>query len=166
VQLRKTIGNTKTRSSVRTIELTMDTVERLKVIRPKKGGDLLFPSPKDSTLPMSPATVWDAFRRYMLYLGMTKPGPKGSVVPKITFHGLRHTFATLMLAGVPASTPGCEPMHGLSPNVVAEMLGHSTTALLWQTYAHVIPPTEGQAAHLLDAQLSQRDKARAEHAKR
>lgn len=55
-------------------------------------------------------------------------------VPRITFHGLRHTHATLLLqAGVPV-------------HVVARRLGHAKVSMTLETYAHVLPTQDGQAA--------------------
>lgn len=49
-------------------------------------------------------------------------------LPKVTFHDLRHTAATLMLqAGIPMK-------------VVQEVLGHSTIKITMDLYSHVTPP--------------------------
>ena len=59
-------------------------------------------------------------------------------------HDLRHSCATLLLIqGVPA-------------RVVMEMLGHSTIKLTMDTYSHVIPSLEKEAATRLDEFFSQR----------
>lgn len=55
-------------------------------------------------------------------------------VKRITFHGMRHTCATLLLqAG--------EPVH-----VVAKRLGHARVQTTLDTYAHVLPDMQKQAA--------------------
>lgn len=55
-------------------------------------------------------------------------------VKRITFHGMRHTCATLLLqAG--------EPVH-----VVSQRLGHARVETTWETYAHVLPDMQQQAA--------------------
>lgn len=62
-------------------------------------------------------------------------------VKRIKFHGLRHTCATLLLrAG--------EPVH-----VVSERLGHSSVQITLDTYAHVLPDMQRQAAATLGALL-------------
>jgi integrase len=48
-------------------------------------------------------------------------------VPKIRFHDLRHTAATLALE------------QGVHPRVVADLLGHSRVTLTLSTYSHVLP---------------------------
>lgn len=55
-------------------------------------------------------------------------------VKRITFHGMRHTTATLLLqAG--------EPVH-----VVSKRLGHARVEITLNTYAHVLPDMQQQAA--------------------
>lgn len=48
-------------------------------------------------------------------------------LPRIRFHDLRHTYATLALEG------------GIRSRVVSERLGHSTVAMTLDTYSHVLP---------------------------
>jgi integrase len=57
------------------------------------------------------------------------------------FHDLRHTAATLaLLEGVPAK-------------VVQEMLGHAKISQTIDTYAHVLPTMQAEAARKLDSAL-------------
>lgn len=63
-------------------------------------------------------------------------------LPRIRFHSLRHTAASLLLA------------QGTHPRVVMEMLGHSTIALTMNTYSHVIPALERDAADRMNAILT------------
>jgi integrase len=63
-------------------------------------------------------------------------------LPSISFHALRHSAATLMLAlGVP-------------PKVVAEMLGHSRIGVTMDTYSHVLPHLQEEAAAKMDGLLA------------
>ncbi len=62
-------------------------------------------------------------------------------LPRIRFHDLRHTAATLMLA------------NGVHPKVASEMLGHSTTAITLDLYSHVTPHMQQTAAAALDRAL-------------
>jgi integrase len=58
-----------------------------------------------------------------------------SGLPRLRFHDLRHTHATLLLkAGVPIK-------------VVSERLGHSTPGFTMATYQHVIPGMQQQSAN-------------------
>jgi integrase len=52
----------------------------------------------------------------------------------IRFHDLRHTCASLLLA------------QGVSPRVVMETLGHSAVAVTMNTYGHVMPLAQREAA--------------------
>lgn len=62
-------------------------------------------------------------------------------LPKITVHGLRHTWATMALRA------------GVHPRVVQERLGHSTIAVTMQVYSHVSPTLHDEAADLVAGQL-------------
>src|SRR5262249_51400368 len=66
---------------------------------------------------------------------------KGAGLPRLRFHDLRHSCASLLLAqGVPA-------------RVVMEILGHSQIGLTLNTYSHVIPSLQTDAAARMDALL-------------
>ena len=62
-------------------------------------------------------------------------------LPRMRFHDLRHGAASLLLA------------QGVHPRVVMEMLGHSTITLTMNTYSHVIPDLQREAATKLEAVL-------------
>jgi len=59
-------------------------------------------------------------------------------LPEIRFHDLRHTCATLLLLG------------GVHPKIVSEMLGHSTISITLDTYSHVLPTMQQDAAATLE----------------
>jgi integrase len=60
-------------------------------------------------------------------------------LPRVRFHDLRHSCATVLLAqGVPA-------------RVVMEILGHSQISLTMNTYSHVMPTLTRDAADRMDA---------------
>lgn len=62
-------------------------------------------------------------------------------LPKIRFHDLRHTAATLMLG------------QGVHPKIVSEMLGHSNIAITLDLYSHVTPTMQKQAVATMEAVL-------------
>jgi integrase len=62
-------------------------------------------------------------------------------LPRIRFHDLRHTAATLHLAS------------GTHPKVVQEMLGHSAISMTLDTYSHLLPSMQREAAARLDVLL-------------
>jgi len=55
-------------------------------------------------------------------------------VRTITFHGMRHTCATLAL------------QNGTQPHVVQKMLGHKRIEITLGIYGHVLPEMEGEVA--------------------
>jgi integrase len=59
--------------------------------------------------------------------------------PQIRLHDLRHLHATLALAA------------GVAPRVLADRLGHSTTAVTTDTYQHVLPDLDHDAARRVAA---------------
>ena len=56
-------------------------------------------------------------------------------------HDLRHSCATLLLA------------QGVNPRVVMETLGHSQVSLTLNTYTHVLPAVQRDAAARITAGL-------------
>lgn len=67
---------------------------------------------------------------------------KKARLPVIPFHCLRHTSATLML------------QQGIHPKVVAERLGHSRITTTLDTYSHVLPNIQAEAADVLEQTLA------------
>jgi integrase len=65
-------------------------------------------------------------------------------VPVIRFHDLRHCAATHALAG------------GVPVKVVSEMLGHASTGITEDVYAHVLPHMQDSAAAVMDQVLGNR----------
>ncbi len=59
-------------------------------------------------------------------------------LPPVRFHDLRHTNATLLLA------------RNVNPKIVQERLGHASIQMTLDTYSHVIPPMQADAAHIFD----------------
>jgi integrase len=74
--------------------------------------------------PLHPGQFSDRFDRLV----------KAAGVPRIRFHDLRHTHATLALRA------------GVHPKVVSERLGHSTISVTLDTYSHAIPAMQEEAA--------------------
>ena len=63
-------------------------------------------------------------------------------LPDMRLHDLRHSCATLLLA------------QGVNPRVVMETLGHSQVSLTLNTYSHVLPALQHDAAVRMNAILS------------
>jgi integrase len=62
---------------------------------------------------------------------------KAAGLPRVRFHDLRHTAATLALQA------------GIHPKVVSERLGHSTVSLTLDTYTHAVPALQEEAAETI-----------------
>jgi integrase len=71
-----------------------------------------------------------------------KPLLKRADLPKIRFHDLRHTAATLLLS------------RGVHPKLVQELLGHATITQTLDTYSHVLPGMGDQTANAMESALS------------
>lgn len=59
-------------------------------------------------------------------------------LPPIRFHDLRHAHASLML------------IQGIHPKVVSERLGHASIGITLDTYSHVLPSMQSEAAEAFD----------------
>jgi integrase len=68
---------------------------------------------------------------------------KRAGVPRVKFHELRHTCATLLLG------------EGVHPKIVSELLGHSDITVTLNLYSHVLPTMQQQAVDTLDGLLSE-----------
>ena len=65
---------------------------------------------------------------------MVRAAHPGGRLPRIRLHDVRHSYATAALAaGIPAK-------------VVSERLGHANIAITMDTYGHVLPGLDAQAA--------------------
>jgi integrase len=120
----------KTRTARRTIDLDERTIAILTAISAGRAHDDYLFCHDDGT-PIHPHVVSDAFKKLVVR----------SPLPRIRFHDLRHTHATLLLkAGVPIK-------------VVSERLGHATPGFTMATYQHVLPGMQQEAARTFAAIL-------------
>lgn len=136
------IAAPKTPRSKRQIELSETALAALRRHRKKQterrlllgaewtADDLVFPS----------AIGRPQEGRHLVY-GQLNPLLVKAGLPRIRFHDLRHTAATLMLA------------RGIHPKIVSEMLGHSTIGITLDLYSHVTPTMQRQAAAAMDELL-------------
>ncbi len=104
--------------------------ERLRAGPRWKNNDYIFPTKWGTPM------AGDHVRIRYFYPLLERAG-----LPKITFHELRHTFATLQLtSGTPAK-------------VVQEVLGHSSIVQTLDTYSHVVVSLHDEAAERLRGRL-------------
>ena len=81
---------------------------------------------------MSPDSVLHMLHRVLKRAGL----------PRIRFHDLRHTFATLAL------------QNGVDVKTVSGMLGHYSAGFTLDTYTHVTTSAQRQAAEAMEHVLS------------
>lgn len=122
----------KTASSRRSIDLPDVAVETLREHKQRQhqagySGPWVFPDSEGG-----PRRKSNFIRRSFM------PLLRAAGLPHVTFHSLRHVANSVLLA------------QGESVKVAAERLGHSTTRMTLDTYAHVLPTTQRSAADRLD----------------
>jgi integrase len=116
----------KTKNSYRNVSIGPDAIEVLKEQKKKVGdSEYVFPSPNGG--PISPDSVLNMLHRVLERAGL----------PKIRFHDLRHTFATLAL------------QNGVDIKTVSGMLGHFSAGFTLDTYAHVTTSAQREAANTM-----------------
>ena len=121
----------KTKNAYRTLPLAEDTVSVLREQRKKVGNSpWVFPSPSGG--PISPDSVLHMLHRVLKRAGL----------PKVRFHDLRHTFATLAL------------QNGVDVKTVSGMLGHFSAGFTLDTYAHITSAAQRQAAQTMGSVLA------------
>jgi integrase len=142
-------GNPKTDSGRRTIRLTRTAIEALRAHRTRQlqerlrlgeawsEHNLVFPSAVGT--PLEGPNLLRTYYRVVAKAGL----------PRIRFHDLRHTAATLLL------------LQGVPAKVVSEMLGHANIAITLDLYSHVLPDMQEQAAAAMEDILSRRRSERA-----
>ena len=133
-----TFAEVKSRSGIRTIILGKQALELLKAHKMEqqnlissagenwKNLDLVFPS--NIGTPVTGSNIRRAMRKLL----------RASGLPKIRFHDLRHTAASLMLN------------HGIPVLIVSKRLGHSKPSITIDVYGHLIPSQQEEAAKLMD----------------
>jgi integrase len=123
----------KTARARRTIPLSARAVEALKAHRKRQAEEKLAAGSAFADLglvftnemgePLDPSNLSATFARLVREFGL----------PRITLHGLRHSFATVALEA------------GVDVLYVAELLGHSSPAITQSVYQHVRPERLEQA---------------------
>src|SRR3712207_459654 len=137
------LGEPKTKKSRRTIQLTEEAVRALRehlarqVEHIQRLGDLyrdegLIFASEVGTL-INPTNLRQRSFASLL---------KRAGLPKIRFHDLRHTCATLLLS------------RNVHPKFVQELLGHANIASTLDTYSHVIPGMGDYAVRAMEDALS------------
>lgn len=132
----------KTASSRRIVSLPPLAVEVLRQHKAAQLAERLLAGPNWVDLALVFTTAWGApveprnatrsFKRVLAKAGLRE----------IRVHDLRHSCATLLL------------VQNVAPRVVMEILGHSQIAVTMNTYSHVLPALQREAASRLEALLA------------
>jgi len=127
----------------RSVRLTQRAVQALEHHRRRhlKGGQRLSELWKDTGLVFT-STVGTPLDPSNLTYHTIQPFLKRSGLPKIRFHNLRHTCATLMLS------------RNVNPKIIQEMLGHANISETMDTYSHVLPSMQATAVSAIEDALS------------
>ena len=120
----------KTKNAYRTLPMSADAIDVLMQQRRKTGNsEWVFPSPTGG--PMSPDSVLHMLQRVLKRAGL----------PRIRFHDLRHTFATLALE------------NGMDVKTLSAMLGHVSAVTTLDIYTHITGDMQRAAAASIDRSI-------------
>jgi integrase len=132
----------KTKYSRRRIALSRVAIEALREHRTRQLPERLALGPAWEDLDLVfPNTVGKPIDGVNLLPRDFRPLLERAGLPRMRFHDLRHTAATLLLG------------RGINPKVVSEMLGHSHVSVTLGIYSHVLPHMQQQAAEAMDLAL-------------
>lgn len=123
----------------RVIDLSDDDAALIESLRDKSKSNHILATPGTGIVPREIATTFARLVRN--YNDLAKEANLRPL-PAITFHGLRHTCATLLLA------------NGTPVKAVTERLGHANVGITMQLYQAVLPSTQAQAANTIADLLS------------
>jgi len=125
----------------RTIALPATIIDELKAYRLRQAQALLrigvrlddktFVCTREDGEPLQPNTLTIGWQREIAKTGL----------PRLTYHALRHSHATALLAS------------GIHPKIASERLGHSKIGITLDLYSHVMPGMQEDAVAKLDAAL-------------
>ncbi len=139
---KRLIPGAKTEASIRSIKLTRECIEVLLQHKPIVENEKLslgieyvdedLVNCTSKGTPINPNNFSRTFLRLI----------KESGLPRIRVHDLRHSHATMLIAG------------GVNAKVISERLGHSNIKVTLDTYSHVLPSMQEEAANRIDELLS------------
>jgi len=135
VYIQRTFNNNawyepKSKTSKRQINLGPSMINALKQWKPKcpkSRFNLVFPNEVGK-----PLDHWHLLDRYYW------PALKAAELPRIRFHDLRHTFASLLIE------------QGENIKYIQDQLGHSSATLTLDVYGHLLKPVNQEAAQRLE----------------
>ncbi len=117
----------KTDSSIRKIPLPLSVSKTLELYRSE---GLMFPSPRNSSIPMSRDVVIKQFRTLLDSIGIKSQDK--------TLHKIRHAYATRLFEA------------GADLKTVADLMGHGSLKMLNEIYLHVSKDKKTQTVDLIN----------------
>lgn len=139
----------KTKTSCRTVSIPHFLTERLAALKQAQdqfraevgdywqGNNWIFT--QDNGRMMNYSTPYQALQDAIIRYNQDKPAEEQ--LPHIPFHGLRHTSATLLIAG------------HQDVKTVSKRLGHAQTSTTMNIYAHALQESDRRAADVLESLL-------------
>lgn len=131
---------TKNKNNI-TLEMTDGLCKELKKFKVKWNERYLLANTKDGNKlvfsdknfkPLSPANVSKKFKDYMVKNG----------IKDVTFHGLRHTYATLLFeSGLPIKT-------------ISELLNHTNQSVTENTYIHLVDKVKTEGKSVMESVIT------------
>ena len=123
------IKTTKSACGIRRIDIDRFLVAYFQDMKQRSTSDFIFDSVENSKY---------AFRIPWNVSWHVKNMCMMAGIPPRSFHALRHTHATVLLA------------HGVHPKIVQERLGHSDISITIMTYSHVLPTIQRAAVQVFE----------------
>jgi integrase len=108
----------------------MSELKRWKLACPRNEHDLIFPNEQGQ-----PVNYSNIINRHFL------PALRAAGLPKIRFHDLRHTYASLLLS------------HGENVKYIQSQLGHSSPMVTLNVYSHLMEKRNPKAASRLEGAI-------------
>jgi integrase len=134
VGLNGSVQQPKTRTSIRAVAMTPTLLKALRTHRMasafKGEDDYVFPSDRGT-----PLDGGNTVKRYFT------PALRRAKLPRIRFHDLRHTYASLLIA------------EGLHPKYISEQLGHASVQITLDRYGHLMDQSYSDGSDRLEAAL-------------
>lgn len=135
----------KSKAGVRTVPILAVLRDHLDARALGAGSDLVFGRRPNE--PFSPKAIADPAKRAWATVNerereeAEQEGRNPDLLPSLTFHECRHTFASLLIDA------------GVNPKAIQEFMGHATIEETLSRYGHLMPGAREQARQLVDAYL-------------